>query len=654
MPRTQALAFAIRTRPNNGISRIRRLGRQTQQLQSLAQTLTRNHTTKCPVSSSKSSLSQQLSALKPSSLRLTILRRHVSSLTGRTRPQSSFLSVPYHDKSFGARFDRFLRNRYLTTARKKKWKQQFKYQLRFQLTVWPLFLAFYTMWYGIDQIQLEHEFPTPSEWSFWARWDGRTGRTLLEQVERRGYARAGEWATAASYYLDLLNRLEPGKGAKKDARGILVQEEVKGAGPIFVDGLGQVGYDISAKSERWKQGYWEALMALGKISENLDGLCKKKGHDLTEKERLYKWENIPGPNNPRPVPMEWQKDGSHQHPPTFTDVESAIDPPESFYLKILTSRGFTNRQRLDTALAYADWCDFKGLHDTAANMYDWALDIAAGGLPEGAGYVVDIQTGVINSGKERFVSENLLKATTALGVWHARRGEVKEALPIFLSVLRARKSLPAAPAQFRASNSQNVKTAAEAQSKSTTEGVLSFFWNFVDFFRESDDSYLKSNGDEQPYHSLQEACEEVGIMTYIGEILFATSEHEREKGLSWTRDSVGAAEAILWLMEEQTGTKEEEAGKQKCKECLQTGLSNWQQMTRQMARLAVQKEQDAKENKGWLGLGIGQASAIEKATQEVQRWQEETDQIELRRQKVVSLLSALKSKDSSMSMLSAV
>lgn len=526
-----------------------------------------------------------------------------------------------------------------------------RWQLRFHAYFWPMFFMLWMVYYGVQQIEMEHDFPTPVEWGFWARWEGRSAKALLRRVESRGWGEDDEYKRGAEYLLGLVERLENVNA--KEGKGLAVQELRKGDGPLMVDGVGRLGFDVSHKSERWRQGYWECLMELAKVAEHLDGTCKKRGTKLTEKAQLYRWENIPGPDNPRPVPVPWDRNGSHLNVPTIGEVEPALDTSEAFYMRILTSKGFTNRQRLDAALAYADWCDFKGLRDTASNMYDWAIDIAAGGLPVGADHVVDIQSHIINAGKERFVSENLLKATTAVAVWHARHGEVKEALPIFLSVLRARKALPPSPPhlQMQASAPKKTMSAAEREAQTTGNIFLGYFQHFIDFFKEQDSS-IPSNGDEQPFHSLKEACEEVGLMTYIGEILFATSENEREKGMSWTRDSVEAAEAVLWFMDEQ-GSDEDE-GRERCRECLETGLSNWQQMTQQMARLARKKEEEAKQSHGWLGLGIGQNAALEKAVEEVKRWKEEETQIELRRKKTASLVSTLRPTSNPYGMVSTI
>jgi len=494
----------------------------------------------------------------------------------------------------------------------------------------------FTVYIGYLQMEMEHNHPTPTEWSFWARWDARVAKVA---ESRNG---ATDWPLVGKTWSKLIKRLED---FKKDGKG-LKEQEVNSA-PIMVDGVGKLGLDVSAKSERWRHGYWECLMGLAQASEHLDGMCKRRGADL--KDKLFKWENISGPENPRPKPVPFDKNGEHLRVPTIEEVEPAMDDPEVYYMKIMTTKGFTNRQRLDAALAYADWCEYKGLKETSSLAYKWGLDIAASGLPQVADGVLDMKTGVIKTGKEQFVTENLLKITTALGVWHARNGEVKEALPIFLSVLRARKALPPAPPHLQQAKS-NAMTPEQRQAQTQGDVVVRSIRTFMDFFREIDSTQIPSTGDEQPFHSLKEACEEVGVMTYIGEILFATSEQEREKGLSWTRDSVEAAEAVLWFMDEQR-TDTDQEGRQKCRDCLETGLSNWQQMTRQMARFAEKKKEEAQHSRGWLGLGFGQGSGVDKAIDEVKRWEEEEVQVELRRQKTASLVQNLKPKGNPFAMV---
>jgi len=510
-------------------------------------------------------------------------------------------------------------SRFISTERKKKWKEQLKWQIRFQLYFWPTALLCALVYAGVQQTKLEREFPTPRDWSFWSRWHLRTAKYTEFDEDAKLHRVLTDWARAAFYYGRVLERLEDENVDGK----FLIEQDIGG---ILVEGVGKTGYDISMKSDQWRRGYYEALIGAARTSEHLEGMCKRKGE---ERGRLYPYESIPGPSNPRPKPMPWDKRGYHEHVPSEFEVEPAFPAPETFYMRILTTKGFDNRQRLDAALAYADWCDFKGLIETAGNMYNWALDIAAGGLPTGADGVVDIRTGVIAKGKEEYVSENLLRATTSLGVHHARRGEVKEALPVFLSVLRARKSLRPLPVGFRQENQATRKDES---------GLWSYLLAFKDLIVEAPYPKPPSSGDEPPFHTLKEACEEVGLMTYIGEILFATSMSEKEKGLSWTRDSVEAAEAVMWVMDEQ----KQEDGRERCRECLETGLQNWKAMAKQMSQLAVQAESEAEKSTGWLGTGMGKMQKVEHAKTEVMRWEEEETQIELRRQKTLPLTQPLK------------
>lgn len=396
-------------------------------------------------------------------------------------------------------------------------------------------------------------------------------------------------------------------------------------GETLVDGVGRTGFDVNMKSEPWRRGYYQTLMGAGRVAEHLEGHAKRKGQ---ESGTIIPWESVPGPSNPRPKPLPWTKSGIHLHPPTEEECENAFPQPEAFYMKVLTTRGFDSGQRLDAALAYADWCDFKGLSDTAGSMYDWALDIAMAGLPEGSNGVADIQTGVIQKGKESLVTTNILKATTAMAIHNAKVGKVKEALPIFLSVLRARKQLPAAPAYFEA----NKKSMDPKNPRADLFAALKAFV-FDQLYPPAPPS-----GDERPFHTLKEACEEIGLMTYIGEILFATSSSEKEKGLSWTRDSVEASEAVMWVMDET----DEQDGREKCRQCLDTGLKNWQTMAQEMRRLSLEKQQQAQQNSGLLGTGWGQQSAVEKAQKEAERWKMEEEQIELRKEKTFTLIHPLK------------
>lgn len=524
------------------------------------------------------------------------------------RPQLPFLHPFANPQSLNAASKV---HRFISTETRVRWWRDIKIALRNTLLFGIGAGLLYLVSIGIKQTKAENNYPTPHEWTFWSRWYKRSAQTISSQEEADADGRIINWKVVGWTYQKVLERLE---NEAIDGTNLLM-------GETLVEGVGRTGYDIGMKSEPWRRGYYEALMGAGRAAEHLEGMAKRKGE---ERGQLYPWSSIPGPQNPRPKPMPWDRNGAYKNVPSEEECEDAYPQPEVYYMKILTTRGFDTGQRLDAALAYADWCDFKGLTDTAANMYDWAMDIAVSGLPTDAGNVIDLKSGVINNGKDEFVTQNLFKTTTALAVHHARTGNVKDALPIFLSVLRARKSLPA-----EAPNNLRSQRSSPADSDS---------WDYLESLKRTfiDTPYPTPppSGDARPHHTLKEACEEIGLMTYIGEILFATSDSQKEKGLSWTRDSVDAAEAVLWVMDEQRS----QDGRQRCRECLETGLKNWKAMTAQMTKLASRKKQEAEQSSGFLGTGLGRGSAISKASRDVERWREEESQIELRTQKTKPLL----------------
>ncbi|KIW37953.1 uncharacterized protein PV06_09931 [Exophiala oligosperma] len=529
------------------------------------------------------------------------------------RPQLPFLHPATRVNIVQAHVGRFI-----STERKQRWKAQLWRQLRFHAYLWPSVFLVTIIMIGIQQTKFERDFPTPRDWSFWSRWLLRNAKfTELSEGAKVSQVMT-DWAKAGRYYLGVLERLE---SEDYDGKFLLASE----ATGTYADSLGIVGFDVSAKSDQWRRGYHDALMGAGRAAENLDGMCRRKDDPAG---RVYSRESIPGPDNPRPKPLPWDKKRGHETPPTQDEVEDAFPSPEVFYMKILTTEGFNTRQRLDAAMAYADWCDFKGLAETAEDTYSWAMDIAQAGFAGGPADIIDTKTGMIARGREDEVSENVLRVCTAYAVHHARAGNVKQALPIFLSVLRARKNLPPSP----------FGVIGRKRPAPQDQGLWPYISSLKDLIIERPFPEAPPSGNNRPYHTLKEACEEVGLMTYIGEILFATSDSEREKGLSWTRDSVEAAEAVLWVMEE----KKEDDGRERCRECLETGLTNWKEMSRQMARLAARKAQEAEKGSGWLGLGIGKSQRIAEAQREKARWEEENVQIQLRKEKTLPLTQPIK------------
>lgn len=495
-----------------------------------------------------------------------------------------------------------------------RWKKQIKFAAKFTVVFYAGLGLILVIGTGLRQTRIEDEYPTPRDWSFWSRWDLRQAHYLADDEDAKFSNVITDWGGLGYYCKELLARLED---EDIDGQNIL-------KGETLVAGIGRTGFDVSMKSAQWRRGYYQALMGAATAAEHLEGMVRLK-EEKDKDGRLYPRDSIPGPNNPRPKPLPWDRKGRHKNPPNEDQVVDASEQPEVYYMRILTTTGFDNGQKVDAALAFAEWCDYKGLHDTARNMYDWALDIGIAGLPEDAGQVIDKNTGAINEGKDSFVSRNLLRTTTALGVHHARTGNLKDGLAVFLSVLRTRKTLPPEPPKS-APTTPRVDMDLKAE-----------FWAYIDGLKNYllDTPYpaIPLSGDERPTHSLKEACEEVGLMTYIGEILFASNDKERTKGLSWTRDSVEAAEAVLWVMDEQRRTE----GRERCKECLETGLTNWRDMTAQMSRIALRKKEDAQQYQGFLGTGYGREAALQRAEREISRWKEEEEQIELRKEKTSPL-----------------
>ncbi|KAL8945432.1 MAG: hypothetical protein Q9211_000035 [Gyalolechia sp. 1 TL-2023] len=406
----------------------------------------------------------------------------------------------------------------------------------------------------------ERRYQTPSEWTFRSRSIYRAAH----KIEEPDYSSSGvvEWPDIDNNYTSLLSRLED-----PDLDGKDLQLPADDQDRVWVFGLRQLGFtrkglDVSMKSEEWRRGYYTALMGAARAAEHLDEWVTDRTRGMS-----CPREYMIGPSNPRPKPVPYGAAAA----PLEENCDPATEPPQTFYTKILTTAGFSTGQRLDAALAYADYLDWKGLHESAKEIFDWGLDIAMGALPMGANNTVDTQTGIIKR-DATFVSENLLKATNALAVHHAQTSNLSAALPIFLSILRARKqlSLPYFPEP-------------PPEEPTGVRMIVSFIkWLLVS------PSYPPPppTGDEAPIRSPKAICEESAIMAYIGEIMFASPQTDDKSqdisqnqvsGLSWTRDAVDISESTLISMRQDNLDE-----RQVCAECLKTGMDNWSKMVRKM------------------------------------------------------------------------
>ncbi|CZS92936.1 uncharacterized protein RCO7_01258 [Rhynchosporium graminicola] len=479
-----------------------------------------------------------------------------NTLCCRSRPQLPFLSSPTRKPTA----------RFLTTERKTWIKDEIWKAGKYTIVLWTGGVLVLMMAFGLQQEYLNHKFPSPDEWSWVTRKDWRSVR-WAEDHEEDGVSLV-DWARTGEGYRQLLRRLED---PNIDGGGLLDLDD----GAILVAGIGKTGYDISNKSEPWRRGYYELLMGAARCAEHLDGYVRDKTRNIAFPANV-----VLGPSNPNPRPVP---PGS-KSAPREEDCEPGFEPPEVYYMRILTTQGFTERQRIDAALAYAVWLDYKNTPESALEMHKWALDTAISKTtrPE-----IDPNTGVITT--DGLPSANILRVATALGVHHAINSNLTLALPIFLSVLRARRALPDVPTTMRMTLTPDVEETSLLQKTRNT--ILSII-KPPQFPPPPEDGTLA------PLKTSKEKCEEAGIMTYIGEILYASkvSKTNREDGLAWTREAVDLAEEEL----HKKGIDKD--GKKKCKQCLEVGLGNWMAMVGKMAK----DEKDAKANVqsgGWLGFG---------------------------------------------------
>ena len=480
-----------------------------------------------------------------------------NTLTPRLRPQLPFLSSPSRRPIV----------RFLTTERKQWIKEEVWKAGKYTLVLWTGTFLVVVMAFGVHQEYLDRKFPSPHEWSWVTRRDFRT--TRWGEDDEDGDVSIN-WAQTGHSYRLLLKRLED---PNIDGAGLQDQDE----GGILVTGIGKTGFDISKKPESWRRGYYEVLMGAARAAEHVDGWVRDKTRNIAFPPNV-----VIGPSNPNPRPVRPGQGSA----PREEDCERLFEPPETYYVRILTTQGFTEKQRVDAALAYATWLDFKGTPNTAFEMYKWALDIATSSSTSPKP-INDKTTFVLNT-DAGLPSANVLAATTALAVHHAVNSNLNLALPIFLSILRARKSLPDAPTTMRST------LTPDEESGSLWKTAMSLVRSAIiapPYPPPPDD------GTTPPQRTPKERCEEAGVMTYVGEILYASkqSKTSREDGLAWTREAVDIAEEEL----RRKGIDKE--GKETCKQCLEVGLGNWMTMVAKLAR--EEKESKIGKSSGWLGFG---------------------------------------------------
>ncbi|KAL3466761.1 hypothetical protein BJX64DRAFT_249844 [Aspergillus heterothallicus] len=512
--------------------------------------------------------------------------------TQRTRPQLSFLSPSPIDRALPPLSVHLRQHfaRLVSTESRTHFKRRMSRVLRFSLSFGAILILYEIIKIGVYQEELEHKWPTPPEWSWKSRWCLRAA-AAWQHPEEIGKL-LSDWPMVAGYLKELLMRLED---PEADGKGIVEQED----GGIFIEGVGKTGFDITAKSEPWRRGYFQALMGAAKAAENLEGWLTDRVQRVSAPAEYFV-----GPSNPRPKPVP-----KKQKVPLEENSEPASPNPEAFYMKILTTRGFDSGQKVEAALAYADYLDYKGLQDTAANMYTWAMDIAAAGSPIDAARVVDVKTGIIKNNGQAAPSENILRVSTALAVHHAKFRNLPTALSIFTSVLKARRALPLPP------SGTPLPPPPPVFPKRTSDPIRTFINTLRTVLVPVEYPPPAPSGNEPPLRTTMSLCDEAGLMTYIGEIIFASSSEET--GLAWTRDAVDVAESTL--LELDTSTPQN-----RCVDCLRVGLENWKTMVSQLVQKAQQEEAESVEKSKSKGSWFGPSqSQIEAKTNVRKRWEAE-------------------------------
>lgn len=536
----------------------------------------------------------------------------------RYRPQIPFLSVPTTTAAG--------RVRYMTTERKAQLKYEIKTGIKYVGYIWIAGFCVVAAWGAIDQEILERRYPTPHEWRYMTRFyfhGGCTARYEPPPGKITDWLQVGWWAEHT------VKRLEDPNVDGQD---------VKDAPSDSPPGT----KDITAKSEEWRRGYYEAMMLYAKAAEHMDGWVVDKSRNI-----VFPPGVMIGPSNPYPKPLPPGYKGA----PKEENCELRFESPDAIYLRILSTLGFTNRQRIEAGLAYASWLDYKGVTGPASIILEDAVHLAASERPNLPSDPIDRTTWTLNEAAGS-PSENLLSALTAYATFRARHGDVSAALPILVSILRARRALPSQPP----ATSQLLTSALESSAQNKGPWFL-----LTSLFIPPPYPPPPPDGTAPPVRDAGELCQEAALSLHIGEIMYASSSSSsssspssgREEGLAWTREAVDVAEEQLHrLPPPPPRAGKGDDARATCRECLATGLSNWATMVARLAREEEEAAEAAKEKKkggekgkgtaGWFGSlwSEGVAKAEDKSLPS--RWAAEAKVIEERQRRVKDLVEDLK------------
>ena len=473
-------------------------------------------------------ISQRILTLRPSRPPSRLFTQNFNA-----RPQLPFLNNPTRRRAV----------RFLTTERKLYLKEQALLAGKYTTILWTTTALGLIIAFGLQQEYLERKYPSPHDWNWITRKDYRSARWNEEPAE----GKIIDWARTGNAYRLLIAKLED---TAKEGADV------------------EVG-DISKKSEPWRRGYYDLLMGAARAAEHLDGWVRDKTRNTA-----FPGNVVIGPSNPDPRPVP----PGAASPPREEDCEAAFEDPSVYYNRILTTNGFDERQQLEATLAFANWFDYKGDSESAESLYQRALNIAKDhkDIVEKSG-AIKADAGII--------SANVLKATTALAVHRAVCGDTSSALPIFLSILRARRALPEHVPSMRSTLADN---------EDDQNGLVKNLWGMVrSVIIAPEYPPPPPSGMDPPTRTSKEKCEESAVMAYIGEILFASGTSGRDNGLAWTREAVDVAE------QELRTKKMDKIAKSTCAACLEVGLGNWSKMVSRLSR--EEKEKKSVPKSSWWG-----------------------------------------------------
>ena len=511
----------------------------------------------------------------------------------RTRPQLPFLSIPTSSRTATAQ-----RVRYLTTERKARLKYEIKLGIKYTSYIWIAIACFAAASVAISQENLEREYPSPHEWSFLTRMRFRGAFCERDQTEA---SRPTDWLAVIQWIKGAIERLED---PKVDGQNLKDAPSDRPPGTK----------DVTEMPEPWRRGYFEAMMLHAKAAEHLDGWVRDKTRRI-----VLPADMVVGPSNPRPRPLP----AGYKGAPKEEDCELAYEPADAIYLRLMSTEGLTSRQRMEAGLAYASWLEFKGITGPAGILYEDALELAISERPSLPAEPVDRKAWTLNDAAG-LPSANLLTSLTAYATFRARNGEVASALPILVSILKARRSLP------------NSDSAAASSSTERSEALAlhNVMGKLQSFFRPPPYPAPPQDGTAPPVRDAKELCEEAALSLHIGEIMYATQSTSREEGLGWTREAVDVAEEQLRKLNTSAVHR---PARTACRECLATGLGNWSAMVGQLAKEeAAKKEAAAKQPKksAWFPVGLWGHGKDE----DLSRWAAEQKVIEERTRRSQDLL----------------